>query len=152
MGKKTVCICITLKTRVKSENLKSFFKGYLKLNSLEMKRKISCHIYAWETLHKLVPKFSYDAIREYIDDERGLLCRVASQIRRATQLLKLIRDGMFVIQGPNLSNCLPRVLCATEHTDGSYLLEMATKKMVTTPDEPQLPSYPCDQRSNNITT
>ena len=128
----------------------------LKLYSLERRRERYCIIYVWKILHNMAPNFTCDKVQEYTDDRRGLLCRVPSLIRRATQRLKTIRDGTFGIQGPKLFNCLPRELRARGDTEDPELLEKFKRKLdkflATIPDEPRLPSYPSAQRSNSITT
>ena len=95
-----------------------------------------------------------DKIREYTDNRRGLICRVPSLIRRTTQQLNTIRDGMFGIQGPKLFNFLTGELCAREDTEDPQLLEKLKKNtfLATIPDEPRLPSYPSVQRNNSNTT
>ena len=128
----------------------------LKLYSLQRKRERYCIIYVWKISHNMAPNFSCDKIREYTDDRRGLLCRVSSLIRRATQRLKTIRDGTFEIQGPKLFNCLPREPRARGDTEDLKLLEKFKRKLdiflANIPDEPRVPSHPSAQRNNSITT
>ena len=128
----------------------------LKLYSLKRRRERYCIIYVWKILHNMALNFSCDKIREYTDERRGLLCSVPNLISRATQRLKITRDGTFGIQGPKLFNSLPRELRARGDTEDPKLLEKFKRKLdkllATIPDELWLLSYPSAQRANSITT
>ena len=128
----------------------------LKLNSLERRRERYYIIYVWKILHNMAPKFFCDRIREYTDNRRALLCRVPSQIRRARQRLKTIKDDTFGIQGPKLFNYLPRELHARRDTEDPKHLETFKRNLdiflATIPDELRLSSYPSVYRNYSIFT
>ena len=67
----------------------------LKLYSMERRRERYCIIYVLKMLHELVPNFSCGEIKEYPDDKKGILCKITSLIRRATQQLQPIQEGTF---------------------------------------------------------
>jgi len=110
----------------------------LKLNSQERRMERYRIIYIWKVIEGKVPN---PGIKHHVSQRKGRLCRIPKIESRASCAIKTIREGSFMVRGPNLFNSMPQDIRNKTDCSTDSFKHKLDKYLQNIPDLPRIPGY-----------
>jgi len=110
----------------------------LKLNSQERRMERYRIIYVWKILEDKVPN---PGITHHMSQRKGRLCKIPKIEQQASCAVKTIKEGSFMVRGPNLFNSMPQNIRNKSDCSTDSFKHQLDNYLRTIPDLPRIPGY-----------